>query len=171
VIVSADLHPETRSRPLYRPPAPDPTARAHLIVTDGRALPAEARTAFAGTMAEVWTRPDPLPALAARLATETIGLRLIVIGPEAFLWDAARVAAASGLGADEMSLHPAGPPTRRVRCVHCRTIIEDVATRAFDCPGCALPLLARDHFSRRLGAFQGIARHGATRGESPGDGG
>jgi predicted RNA-binding Zn-ribbon protein involved in translation (DUF1610 family) len=154
-----------KSRPLYRPIAPDPTARHHLIVTDGHPIPADVATRFAATAVEIWTHPDPLPDLAGRLASETTGLRLYVVGDEAFLWDAYRVGEAAGLGGDEIALHPPTSARRRVQCLHCKIIIEAVSEPTVACPGCGLSLLVRDHFSRRLGAFQGVAQHGVTRGE------
>lgn len=164
--VSAELHPVTRSRPLYLLAAPDPAARLHLIVTDGQPLPAELQTRFAGCATELWVGgADALPDLAARLAVETTGLRLHIVGSEAFLWDVARLAEAAGLCEQEITMQPAGPPHRRVQCVHCKSFLEAVGESMVDCPGCGLRLLVRDHFSRRLAAFQGIARHGVTRGE------
>ena len=45
---------------------------------------------------------------------------------------------------------------RRVQCVHCKGITDNVATSPFQCSHCGLPLLVRDHYSRRLAAFQGV---------------
>lgn len=167
MIVSADLHAGTKSRPLYKPIVPDTTARATLIVTDGRNLPAELARLFAPVPAEIWTRPEPLAPLAARLAEETEGLRLVAVGPEAFLWDVVRVAEAAGMGRDEIGLFLDGPALRRVQCLHCKSFLDGVTEKIVTCPGCGLTLLVRDHFSRRLGAYQGIATHGVTRGENP----
>ncbi len=103
--------------------------------------------------------------LAAELSVAVTGLRLYVFGGEAFVWDMFRVALQSGLDADEIFLHP-DVGRRRVQCIHCKTVAEEVAAPELDCPGCGLRLLVRDHFSRRLAAFQGVAMRGATRGEA-----
>ncbi len=49
-----------------------------------------------------------------------------------------------------------GPITRRVQCIHCKGMTEDVAEEIVSCMYCGLKLLVRDHFSRRLGAFMGV---------------
>jgi dimethylamine monooxygenase subunit C len=43
-----------------------------------------------------------------------------------------------------------------VQCVHCKGVTEDVATDPFQCSHCGLHLFVRDHYSRRLAAFQGV---------------
>ena len=45
---------------------------------------------------------------------------------------------------------------RRVQCVHCKGITENVSTDPFVCSHCGLNLFVRDHYSRRLAAFQGV---------------
>ena len=45
---------------------------------------------------------------------------------------------------------------RRMQCVHCKGITEDVAIDPFVCAHCGLNLFVRDHYSRRLGAYQGV---------------
>ena len=37
----------------------------------------------------------------------------------------------------------------------------------YTCPGCGRALFVRDHFSRRLGAFQGVCIDAETPGEVP----
>jgi DNA-directed RNA polymerase subunit RPC12/RpoP len=45
---------------------------------------------------------------------------------------------------------------RRVQCVHCKGITEAVTTQPARCSRCGLTLLVRDHYSRRIAAFQGV---------------
>lgn len=163
---SADLHSGTKSRPLYRPLVPDEAARAHLVVCEFASLPADLIARFAPCDAVFLSGPDALPALARRLSTATTGLRLYGLGSEAFLWDVASLAAAAGMGEDEVMLQSHGPARRRVQCIHCKTLFEVAEQTVTPCPGCGLTLLVREHFSRRLGAFQGVATHGTTRGEA-----
>ena len=49
-----------------------------------------------------------------------------------------------------------GSVARRMQCVHCKGITEDVETDPFECSHCGLNLFVRDHYSRRLAAFQGV---------------
>ena len=49
-----------------------------------------------------------------------------------------------------------GSAARRVQCVHCKGITDNVRISPFTCSHCGLSLLVRDHYSRRIGAFQGV---------------
>ena len=49
-----------------------------------------------------------------------------------------------------------GSVARRMQCVHCKGITEDVMIDPFQCSHCGLNLFVRDHYSRRLAAFQGV---------------
>lgn len=166
------------SRLPHEPLRIDPLGRVHLLVSDPAAapLPQDAAT----VVLERWTlsgdgsdstqyatMPLLLTALGQRLARERIGLRLYAIGGEAFLSDVAALADAAGLGAGELFLQRLGPRLRRVRCVHCRAVTDDVATTLVRCGGCGAMLLVRDHFSRRLGAFMGVQIDAEAPGEHP----
>ena len=180
-----------KSRPRYRKLAPDPCGRHHLLVVDSPTVPAEALAEGVVPSAyEVWTvaRRSAVPSAAAmeqaegavnafrlvshlfsaleeRLARETMGLRLHAAGTEPFLWDAAKIGTAAGLGREEMAFAHAGAQARRIFCVHCRTVTEGVTTSIFACSGCGAALFVRDHFSRRLAAFMGVQ----VDAEAPGD--
>jgi hypothetical protein len=43
-----------------------------------------------------------------------------------------------------------------MQCVHCKGITEDVETDPFVCAHCGLNLYVRDHYSRRLAAYQAV---------------
>ncbi|WP_295529868.1 dimethylamine monooxygenase subunit DmmA family protein [Novosphingobium sp. Chol11] len=181
---------DIKSRPVYTPLARDPAGRAHLLIIDDAAPPAEA---FApGTSAadfpETWSvaahsqaLPAPLAGNGAqafrsashliamlrhRLARETMGLRLYAIGAEHFCWDVAACASAAGMGRDEFFLYAAGKPARRVVCVHCRTLNEGVSTNLITCTGCHARLFVRDHFSRLGNAFMGVQIDAEVPGET-----
>ncbi len=147
--------------------------RAHLLVGDRDPLPEPAgsdrvrldRWSVAGR-SDVAQGPGKivrfrasaqlLERLAHRLAAERVGLRLYAAGADGFLADVCRCADQAGLGAGELFLERIGAPSRRVRCVHCRTVAEAVSTTLVACAGCGATLLVRDHFSRRLGAYMGV---------------
>ena len=46
-------------------------------------------------------------------------------------------------------------------------VAEDVTVDPYICPGCGHALFVRDHFSRRLGAFQGVCIDAETPGDVP----
>ncbi len=160
-----------KSRPLYQPLRIDVTGRRHLIVSeaapvdeiwpDSESWGVERRAPGIPSPAAASRRAfrsaaELLLCLADRLPREAVGLRLYAVGTEAFLWDVHTLAAAHGLGDDEVFLVQAGSLQRRVYCVHCKTMIEDVTVSIVPCPGCAAHLFVRDHFSRRLAAFMGV---------------
>lgn len=178
-----------KSRPLYQPLYIDPTGRAHLIVSDLTSIP---KDALSGDLPfsdiETWVvqvigpgiqapvteaarafraTADLLAHLAHRLARETVGMRLYAIGTEAFLWDAANIARAAGMGRHEIFLAQAGSLRRRVYCTHCKTMNEDVTTNIIPCRACGAALFVRDHFSRRLAAFMGVKVDAEVPGEIP----
>jgi hypothetical protein len=171
-----------KSRPIYENFRIDPAGRAHLLVADFLLLPEDVEQGF-----EVWvvhvvapgiqsqkssprafrSAADLLATLASRLARESVGLRLYAVGTEPFLWDVNNVARAAGLGQGEIFLTHAGSLKRRVYCSHCKTMNEDVTTSIVKCRGCGANLFVRDHFSRRLAAFMGVAVDAEVPGEIP----
>lgn len=101
------------------------------------------------------------------LSTATMGTRLYLAGSESFIGTAMQVAQSYDLDRDEVLREHAGSVTRRVWCAHCNTYTENVTHRVFECPGCHLNLIVRDHYSRRLAAFQGVKADGEVPGELP----
>jgi hypothetical protein len=179
------------NRPRYAPLAPDPLARAHLLVAEQESV---ADTAFAPGVSlidfpERWhvaahalVLPEPLRGpgtqqfrsadhlialLRHRLAAETMGLRLYVVGSEPFVWDVARVGFEAGMGREEMHLFATGNPVRRVVCVHCRTLNSGVTETLTRCAGCGAMLEVRHHFSRVQNAWLGVQCDAEAPGEIP----
>jgi len=179
------------NRPRYAPLAPDPRARAHLLVTDHQTIAGAAFAPGFGAadfperwdiVAHALVLPEPfggpgvqhfrsashlLALLRHRLAAETMGLRLYAVGSEPFVWDVARAGLDAGMGREEMRLFAAGPPVRRVSCVHCRTINPGVTTTLVTCAGCGVTLTVRDHFSRVHNAWMGVQCDAEVPGEVP----
>ena len=108
-----------------------------------------------------------LDALRTRLDGVFMGTRLYLSGSETFIGTAMQAANAVDLNRDEVLREHSGTLVRRVWCVHCDTYIENVTQRLFVCPGCQLNLVVRDHYSRRLAAFQGIKADGEVPGQLP----
>lgn len=183
-----------RSRPIYQPIGLDASGRRHLLVVDGPTVSEEGLTENLGAFSEVWTvvfdgraprspfmsgRTEGLTqhnfrsftllfdALKQRLAREVMGFRLYVVGSETFLADVAAIGAAAGLSRSEMAFSHAGSLSRRVFCVHCRTMTDGVTTNVFRCSGCGADLFVRDHFSSRLAAFMGVQADAEAPGELP----
>jgi len=102
-----------------------------------------------------------------RLAQESVGLRLYVMGEEGFIWDVMRRSRAAGLEADECRSMHAGSLSRRVFCVHCKTMNERVTLSIAACTGCGAQMVVRDHFSKRLAAFMGVKADAEVAGELP----
>lgn len=103
--------------------------------------------------------------LARRLAGARMGTRLYLAGSEAFIWGLIRRARLAGLDEDEIQRERCGSLARPTVCVHCRTALPSVKTNIYTCPGCGLYVFVRDHFSRRLGAYQSVC----VDAEAPGD--
>ncbi|WP_462402510.1 dimethylamine monooxygenase subunit DmmA family protein [Pseudomonas sp. Marseille-QA0332] len=108
-----------------------------------------------------------IQALGERLKAAHMGLRLYLSGSESFIGTAMQAANAVDLTRDEVLREHSGTLVRRVWCAHCDTYTENVTHRVFTCPGCQLDLVVRDHYSRRLAAFQGIKADGEVPGELP----
>ncbi len=108
-----------------------------------------------------------IAALRERLGQAHMGTRLYLSGSESFIGTAMQAANAVDLNRDEVLREHSGTLVRRVWCAHCDTYTENVTQRVFTCPGCQLDLVVRDHYSRRLAAFQGIKADGEVPGELP----
>lgn len=96
-----------------------------------------------------------------------MGTRLYLSGSESFIGTAMQVAIAYDMNRDEVLREHSGTLVRRVWCVHCDTYTENVTQRIFTCPGCGVDLIVRDHYSRRLAAFQAVKADGEVPGELP----
>lgn len=171
---------DIKSRPIYKKLQLDPAGLQHLVVTDGAQLGVDI---FAGSfdLALMWcvdgavsersrcfhTAADLLAALPVYLRDARPGLRIYAAGTEAFIWDVAFIAAQAGMCAGEVSLCHTGSFCRRVYCVHCKAVHENVQHSLVTCSQCGATLFVRDHFSRRLRAFMGLKADVETPGELP----
>ena len=84
------------------------------------------------------------------------GLQIYLTGSEGLMGQAQREAMDLGYPFQSIQTEHRGTKARRMQCVHCKGITEDVLTDPFECSHCGLNLFVRDHYSRRLAAFQGV---------------
>lgn len=119
---------------------------------------------------EFWAAPSVL-ALLYRLKVEIsnakMGTRFYIAGTEGFIGQAMKLGLEQGIDHLSMRTEHRGSLARRVQCVHCKGITEDVKTSPFICSHCGLSLLVRDHYSRRLAAFQGVNIDAEVPGTAP----
>lgn len=102
------------------------------------------------------TIPALLPRLARVLLAAHMGTQFYLAGSEGLIGQAERDIMATGFPFAAIQKEHRGSTLRRVQCVHCKGITENVATDPFKCSHCGLNLFVRDHYSRRLAAFQGV---------------
>jgi len=77
-------------------------------------------------------------------------------GTESMMGQAMRECTNAGIPYTAVQTEHRGSTARRMQCVHCKGITEDVAIDPFVCSHCGLNLFVRDHYSRRLAAYQGV---------------
>ena len=119
---------------------------------------------------DIWTAPTIpvlLNRLKATLLVAKMGTRLYISGTEGFIGQAMQVALDLGIDFNSIRTEHRGSTARRVQCVHCKGITDNVTTSPFTCSHCGLPLLVRDHYSRRYGAFQGVNIDAEDPGSAP----
>jgi len=106
-----------------------------------------------------------LPRLRQTFATAHMGLRVYLAGTEGLIGQAMQAAIEAGIDHGSIVTEHRGSLARRVQCVHCKGVTEDVTTQPVVCAHCGLLLLVRDHYSRRLAAFQGVCINAEDRSE------
>lgn len=90
------------------------------------------------------------------LANAHQGLQVYLTGTEGLMGQAQNEAMEAGIPHTSIQTEHRGSVARRMQCVHCKGITEDVMTDPFQCAHCGLNLFVRDHYSRRLAAYQGV---------------
>lgn len=97
-----------------------------------------------------------IPRIRRVLSDAHMGLQVYLAGTEGLMGQAMNEAMAAGIPHTAIQTEHRGSVARRMQCVHCKGITEDVMTDPFTCAHCGLSLFVRDHYSRRLAAFQGV---------------
>jgi predicted RNA-binding Zn-ribbon protein involved in translation (DUF1610 family) len=85
-----------------------------------------------------------------------MGLQIYLAGTEGLMGQAQSLAMQSGFAHTAIQTEHRGSIARRMQCVHCKGITEDVEVDPFVCSHCGLNLFVRDHYSRRLAAYQAV---------------
>lgn len=97
-----------------------------------------------------------VPRIRRVLSDAHMGLQVYLSGTEGLMGQAQNEALQAGIPQGAIQTEHRGSVARRMQCVHCKGITEDVITDPFVCSHCGLNLFVRDHYSRRLAAFQGV---------------
>jgi predicted RNA-binding Zn-ribbon protein involved in translation (DUF1610 family) len=97
-----------------------------------------------------------VPRLRRVLSDSSMGLRVYLTGTEGLMGQAMWEATSAGIPHTAIQTEHRGSVARRMQCVHCKGITEDVMIDPFECSHCGLTLFVRDHYSRRIAAFQGV---------------
>lgn len=97
-----------------------------------------------------------IPRIRRVLQDAHMGLHVYLAGTEGLIGQAQLEVEAAGLLRTSIQSEHRGSTARRMQCVHCKGITEDVETDPFTCSHCGLNLFVRDHYSYRLAAFQGV---------------
>ena len=90
------------------------------------------------------------------LSTARMGTQLYLTGTEGLIGQAMQIALEAGMEHTSIQTEHRGSRARRVQCIHCKGITEDVTTQPVTCSHCGVLLFVRDHYSRRYAAFQGV---------------
>jgi predicted RNA-binding Zn-ribbon protein involved in translation (DUF1610 family) len=105
--------------------------------------------------------------LSGLLQGAKMGVRVYVAGSEPLIGSVVQTAMQQGIDHRSVRSEHRGSLKRRVQCVHCKGMIEDVTVNPVQCPHCGLHLLVRDHYSRRFAAFQGVCVNAEEPSEIP----
>jgi hypothetical protein len=101
------------------------------------------------------------------LGSATMGLRLYAAGVEPLIGSVVQAGGDHFIDPLSIRTEHRGSLKRRVQCVHCKGFTENVTTNPVTCSHCGLLLTVRDHYSRRLAAFQGVCVNAEVPSERP----
>lgn len=101
------------------------------------------------------------------LVSESMGLRLYAAGTEPLIGSVVQAGIDNFIDPLSVCTEHRGSLMRRVQCVHCKGMVESVTTNPVKCTHCGLLLFVRDHYSRRMAAFQGVCINAEDPQESP----
>jgi hypothetical protein len=105
--------------------------------------------------------------LSGVLQTSRMGTRIYAAGSETLIGLTVQLAQQFGMDPATVISEHRGTRARRVQCVHCKGMTENVTTNIVKCDHCGLNLLVRDHYSKRQAAFQGVCVDAEVPGDVP----
>lgn len=144
------------------------TIRAWYVPAGSAGQGHEARLAATAISCHVVpSRAAAVAGLQAALDDARMGTQVYAAGTEDLIGQVVQAALDAGLELGAIGAEHRGSLARRVQCVHCKAVTDDVTTQPVACSGCGLSLLVRDHFSRRIGAFQGVCIDAEEPGTAP----
>ena len=139
--------------------APGMLAIAHIIYVPGPNGTDEAARLQALGARQFYRAPTVaamLPRLVRVVQDAHMGTQFYLTGTEGLMGQAERAIMETGFPFGAIQKEHRGSTVRRVQCVHCKGITENVRNDPFQCSHCGLHLFVRDHYSRRIAAFQGV---------------
>jgi hypothetical protein len=113
------------------------------------------------------TVPTAVRRLKGVLSVARMGTRIYAAGTETLIGLVVQLAQELGMDPQSVVTEHRGTLARRVQCVHCKGFTENVKTNIVKCSHCGTNLLVRDHYSKRLAAFQGVCADAEVPGELP----
>jgi hypothetical protein len=101
--------------------------------------------------------PELMLAFQEQLQSAVMGTRIYAAGGAGFLGAVTSALYDFGLSGSAIQMEQRGMQGRPVQCVHCKKISYGITANLVNCQGCDMVLFVRDHYSKRLGAFMGVA--------------
>ncbi|WP_299605532.1 dimethylamine monooxygenase subunit DmmA [uncultured Tateyamaria sp.] len=136
---------------------PDLMAKTHIIyIPRGAGFTDQLRALNPAQFYEGPTYAASVQRIRRVLQDAHMGLQVYLTGTEGLMGQAQNEAMQAGIPHTAIQTEHRGSVARRMQCVHCKGITEDVETDPFVCSHCGLNLFVRDHYSRRLAAYQGV---------------
>lgn len=141
--------------------ATDPAlmSRAHVIYLPGKTGDTYSSKLKELAPAQLYIGPSyeaAVPRLRQVLQDAHMGLQVYLTGTEGLMGQAMNEATSAGIPHSAIQTEHRGSVARRMQCVHCKGITENVMVDPFVCSHCGLHLFVRDHYSRRHAAYQGV---------------
>ena len=134
-------------------------ARAHIIYIPGASGDTYTAQLKALKPAQFYAGPSYAAAsqrINDAFAKAHMGLQVCLSGTESLMGQAMYAATSAGIPHTAIQTEHRGSTARRMQCVHCKGITENVTSDPFECSHCGLNLFVRDHYSRRHAAFQAV---------------
>lgn len=138
---------------------PDLMAHAHIMYLPAANDTGNAEKLKSLSPSKLYVGPSysaAVPRLRRILQDAHMGLQVYLAGTEGLIGQAMYEVTSAGIPHTAVQTEHRGSVARRMQCVHCKGITENVMTDPFTCSHCGLHLFVRDHYSRRIAAFQGV---------------